>query len=203
MCTREAATTAAAALGGGGGRAAGRLSASAPCPRYAPTHSSHVFTKLRGDFEPGPGCSSSLRAEGDAWRGRARDAGRLSWVATRERRCEPGPGPAAAPRCAAPGAGALARRALGCPGGAVGTRLQGEGSAGRLQRHRLLRGGVRQVLCSCAFSLVTSHSPQSLSIIKDILGQTLLSSSHLRMAPMMCCSWNMMLESWASVKMVV
>lgn len=139
MCPREAAT--AAALGGGG-RAAGRLSASAPCPRYAQAHSSHVFTKLRGDFMPGPGCSSSLGAEGDAWRGRARDAGCLSWVAARERRCEPGPGPAAAPRCADPGAGALARRALGCPGGAVGTRLQGERGKGEEGGREAARRGV-------------------------------------------------------------
>lgn len=71
---------------------------------------------------------------------RARDAGCLSWVAARERRCEPGPGPAAAPRCAAPGAGALARRALGCPGGAVGTRLQGEGKGEEGGREAARRG---------------------------------------------------------------
>lgn len=67
MCTREAATAAAAL--GGGGRAAGRLSASAPCPRDTQIHSNHVFTKLRDDFVPGPGCSSSFWAEDDAWLG--------------------------------------------------------------------------------------------------------------------------------------
>lgn len=48
-------------------------------------------------------------------------------VPSAERRCEPGPGPAAAPRCAAPGADAGARLALGCPGGAVGTGRRGRG----------------------------------------------------------------------------
>lgn len=128
-CARAAATAAARE---GGGRAAGRLSASARCPRYTQTHSNHVFTKLSGDFVPGPVCSSSLWAEEmRGVRGRARDAGCLSWVPAGERRCEPGPGPAAAPRCAAPGSRALARRALGCPGGAVGTPAAGRGEGGR------------------------------------------------------------------------
>lgn len=136
VCARAAAATAAAREGGG--RAAGRLSASARCPRSAQTHSSnHVFTKLSGDWVPGPGRSSSLWAEGDAWRGRARDAGCWSWVPAGERRCEPGPGPAAAPRCAAPGSRALARRALGCPGGAVRDAAAGRGEEGGREGGRL------------------------------------------------------------------
>lgn len=37
------------------GQRAGRLSASARCPRYTQTHSSHVFTKLSVHFVPGSG----------------------------------------------------------------------------------------------------------------------------------------------------
>lgn len=52
-------------------------------------------------------------------------------------------------------------------------------AGGGLRRHcHLLRGGIPQVCCGLAVCLVKSHSPQSLSVIKHILGHRWTDTTH-------------------------
>lgn len=164
VCARARSATAAAlgGGGGGGGRAAGRLSASAPCPRYAQTHSNHVFYKVERRLGAWPGVLILSLGRGRCLEGgRARDAGCLSWVEAGERRCEPGLGPAAAPRCAAPGAPVPLRAALWAAPAAQW------GRSGCRERGRGKRAGGREAARRGVWMCVRPRGPARSQLLPE------------------------------------